>query len=686
MSGHPDELRLVAELLASAIRPPAPLPFSAWLPANIVLIDGPAAGSPWSPDGAPYLLDIADCLSDDHPTNLVTIRKSQQSGASILALAWCLYIADREPANTLYAAPGIDMLRDLNSAKLQPLVDAWQRRIRETLIVPQTSRSGSGSTTYEKVFVRGGRLWLGNANAVMDLSSKTAKKGVKDELSKWQDIPGFGDPETLFFGRFTAFRRTKDYKILEISTPEVDTGDETGEAPGHCRIDRSFKRSDQRFWNVACPECHRLFVHDIARLRIDRDHPHRSRYECLSCTHEISEAERVAAVRNAKGEGGGWIASVDGPDRHPGFHIDAFISLMMSYEAIAEDALRAERGSEKDRKDLFNLTLGLPFRYRGDAPDHKRLLERREELTRYHVPAGGLILTAAADVQMRGIWYEVLAVGADRQEWTIDAGYIEGDTSQPDAPVYEHLQRLTLDREFPDAFGRTRRLDALGIDSGFQSHVVYAVVRRHQRLHPDTGKDMVLALDGRDGWGRPAIGTPSLVDIDLDGRKVRQGAKLWPVGTWPLKGAFYTDLHKEGVRSGKMSDPPGYCHFGMWLDEAYFKQITAERLDDVVVRGQVTGRKWVKSGDNHFLDARIYNRALAEYLGLSSMTPADWSVLARRRGLPDELSTVDLFTPKQSIAPTSSDVVTVPVKQPAPAARDPEPDDYFARYARFNED
>src|ERR1700733_12827903 len=99
------------------------MPLSQWLPENLVLVDGPQAGEMWNAAGAPYLPEIADCLSDDHPASLVSIRKSQQSGASILALGWCLYIADREPANTLYAVPGIDALHDLNSGKLQPLID-----------------------------------------------------------------------------------------------------------------------------------------------------------------------------------------------------------------------------------------------------------------------------------------------------------------------------------------------------------------------------------------------------------------------------------------------------------------------------------------------------------------------------------------------------------------------------------
>ncbi|NBJ13213.1 terminase gpA endonuclease subunit [Microvirga arsenatis] len=662
MSGHPSALRLLAERLAESIRPPRPMPLSQWLAENLELVDGPLAGELWDPAGAPYLVEIADCLSEDHPCNLVTVRKSQQTGASILALGWTLYVSEREPANLLYGVPGIDALRDLNSGKLQPLIDAWQKRTNRQVIVPQTSRSGTGSTTYEKVFP-GGRIWLANANTVMDLSSKTAKKGVKDELSKWQDIPGFGDPETLFFGRFTAFRRTKSYKILEISTPEIDTGDELGEMPGHCRIDRSFKRSDQRYWNLTCPECQRLFVHSFERFKVNEKQPHKSVY-VHSCGHEISEAERVAGVK-----AGRWIPMLDDPDRHPGFHIDAFISLMMSYEAIAEDWIKAQK-SESAKKDFYNLNLGLPFKFTGNAPDHVKLMERREEgMKRGHVPPRGLILVASADVQMRGIWVMVTAYASNRERWVVEALYLDGDTSTPDGEAFQKLRQQVLERKYPDAFGRLRTIDALGIDSGYRTHVVYAWVRNTQRPHPDTGRDLILALKGDEGWGKPAIGQPVLVDIDLDGRKVKQGCKKWGVGTWPLKGSYYADLHKEGVKSGKLTDPDGYCHFGTWQDEEFFKQLTAEGLEDIIVKGRVTGRRWVPlRPDNHFFDCAVYNDALAEYLGLSTMTPEEWAALARARGLPDELLKVDLFTPTRSVATEQE-----PPGAPAPPAHDQTP-------------
>lgn len=670
MTIHPGVL--VFEGLVERWRPPTPMPLSRWLTENIVLVDGDSAGRPWSAKGAPYLVEIADCLGDDHPCNVVTVRKSQQSGASILALGWCLYIADREPANTLFAAPSLDALRTLNAGKLQPLIDAWQRKTGRTVIRPQTSRSGDGSTTYEKAFP-GGRLWLGNANAVMDLSSITVKKGVKDELSKWQDIPGYGDPENLFFGRFTAFRRRRNYKILEISTPEVDAGDPSD--PGHCRIDRSFRQSDQRFWHCRCPGCGEPFVHTFKQFQVDANRPHKSFYPCPHCGVVIDDAARAPMIRD-----GFWRPTFVGEGRHPGFHIDAFVSLMMSYEAIAEDWIKAETRGEIGRKDFSTLVLGLPYEYRGDAPDHVRLLERREEgLKRGHIPPGGLFLTAAADVQMRGIWLEVVAWAPNRESWTVEARYLDGSTESPHEGAFAELAEWLV-KEWPDAFGRKRRLDGLGVDSGYRSHVVYAWARKHQLINPN-GANVIHVLKGMDGWGRPPLGTPSLVDIDLEGAKVTKGAKVWPVGTWPLKSTFYGDLAKAGRKAGASEDPSGYCHFGEWLDENYFRQLTAESLAQRTFRGRVR-QEWRLSSagrDNHFLDCRVYNMALIEHFGLSSFTPDEIAQWKRERGAPAS-DALPLFVRKAETGSRKPDG-----DLPGHTEKGPETgDERFARLMREN--
>ncbi len=617
MNFHPGATRAVAMTLAGIIRPVPPLPFRKWMPKNIVLVDGPKKGEFWSESDAPYLGAIADALDIEHPCNLVTVRKSQQTGVSILALAWALYLADVAPDNILYGVPGIDALQDMNGKKLQPMIDAWQAATGRRVIASPISRSGAGSTTYEKRFA-GGALSLANANTVMDLSGNTSRYGIKDEVSKWANFPNGSDPEALFFGRFTAFRRLKLWKILEISTPESDSGDPFGDELGHCRVDRSFRRSDQRFWNVDCPECHKSFVQSQDGFVLDRKAPHLSRYECPHCGHHISEMERVGLVRQGR-----FVATAEGEGRHPGFHVDAFMSLMMSYEAIAEDWLSRQNAGEEGAKDFTNLVLALPYAMKGDAPDWQRLYERRETYKQGVIPADGLLFVAAADVHHTNIMVEAVAFSEDRQSWSITTEFLDGPTENINEGAWVKLDEF-FKRTFVDAFGQERKIEALAVDSGDGLRVtqVYSWCASRAGAH---------AIKGMKGRGVPAIGLPQKVSIKKDGKRQRFGsAKVWPVGTWALKGELMSNLHKLGKASGEVADPSGYCHFGQWHDEGYFKQLTAEYFERKLVKGKLH-EGWDKlRRDNHWLDVRVYAMAMAELLGISRLTKDGWALLRSR--------------------------------------------------------
>jgi phage terminase large subunit GpA-like protein len=61
-----------------------------------------------------------------------------------------------------------------------------------------------------------------------------------------------------------------------------------------------------------------------------------------------------------------------------GFHFDALSSPFVPWAKIAERYVSAA-GDPRRLKGFYNLTLGLPFEIKGDAPDHVRLIERREE-------------------------------------------------------------------------------------------------------------------------------------------------------------------------------------------------------------------------------------------------------------------------------------------------------------------
>ena len=628
-----DATALAARALAAVIRPAPPIAPSQWAKENFIVPDGPYAGQPWSLELTPYIQEPLDMLGPDSPVNEIAVRKCVQSGFSTLYIAAIGHSIACDPCKMMVIQPTDSSLSEFNRGKLQPGIDGSKALAR--LVRPQTSRSGTGSTTYSKSFP-GGMLTLAIASSSADLRSKTIKKLFRDEIDEYpDDLDGQGSPLKLSDGRLTSFLAQGDWKKADISTPTIK---------GASNIDERFEKGDQRFWRFACPGCGTEMGFEWGpNFRFARTPPHKAHYAAPCCGTIIDSHERNSLIRTGR-----WVATIDEPGRFPSYHFDALSSPFVPWDHIAKEFLDA--GDDPTKLKAFtNLWLAEAYEMKGDAPDHEQLYGRREPgLQRAQVPAGGLVLIGAADIQMRGIWWQVKAYGPRRESWVVDCGYIDGDTSSAEGSAFVALREQVIDHAWRDPWGRVRELDAFGIDSGYQTHAVYAFVRRTQRLNR-AGRDTLLALKGDEGWGKPPLSSPSLVDINMAGRKIKQGCKLWKVGTWPLKGAFYEDLRKIRTETGV---PEGFHHFSDWLDMNFFRQITAEYLTDEIVHGRSI-RKWkIRAGerDNHWLDCSIYIMALAEHLGLSRMTSDDWAHLALERGAPADPA-APLFDTKQLVAP-----------------------------------
>jgi phage terminase large subunit GpA-like protein len=285
---------------------------------------------------------------------------------------------------------------------------------------------------------------------------------------------------------------------------------------------------------------------------------------------------------------------------------------------------------------------------KGNAPDHKRLMERREAYRPNIIPAGGLLLPAGADVQSYGIFVEVVAFAEDRQSWSVTATFFEGPTDNPQQGAWLLLEEF-FESEFADAFGVLRKIEALAVDAGYRTNQVLEWCRRHPNAY---------AIKGVEGRGVPAISAPVNKSVNKRGKKKRFGAaRSWPVGTWPLKAEFYGNLYKSGLKAGEAYDPPGYCHFHQDLGEEYFQQITAEYFKQSLVKGKLH-EEWLKRRpDNHFLDCRIYAMAMAEHLGLSTMSKEAWAKLRASRE--PELITDLLSPPSHQMMAADEKPVTI---------------------------
>lgn len=631
---------IVGAALAAAIEPPPAVRPSEWAARNLVLPDGPKAGEKFNPVITPYLVEVLDFWADDCPDNKAVFRKSKQIGVSTTAIAAIGYTIDVEPCDVFLIEPTDSNLTDFNAEKLQRALDASPHL--KAKVFTQTSRSGRGSTTYAKRY-RGGSLLMGIATSTADLRGKTRKKVIKDEASEYpDDLDGQGSPHDMIAGAYESFLATGDWKQLDISTPVIK---------GSCYIDAEFEAGDQRFWHVPCPGCEADFVFRFDRklFRFNENYPYEAHYVAPCCGTVIDAHQRDTLVRMGR-----WIATAPGPGKHRSYHFDALSSPFVPWDTIAKRFLEAKDNPAK-LKTFDNLTLGLAHEIKGDAPDHVRLLERREDYEPSKIPPEGLLLVAGCDVQHSGIWFEIVAFGSDHQSWTIEHSFLEGETTEPERGAFAKLD-VIYNKAIPDAYGGMRLIDALAVDAGDggRANQVYDWTRRRNRA---------FAVKGMAGWTHPAIGTPTKVSINLRGKKITSGATLWPVGTWPLKATFYANLRKEGRKAGAEIDPPGYCHHHRDCDEHYFKQQTAEYLKNVTFRGR-SSRVWQQAGPNHLLDCRVYAMAMAEYLGLTRMTEENWHNLRKERGVPPPAMDPDLLAPDSVKIAARKPLIGNPVKSP----------------------
>lgn len=653
---HPSALVLVAGALASIFQPALAITPSAWAEKNLVVADGPRAGSRWDPKLTPQMVPILDALAAGSPWNKVVLRKSAQIGATVLGIGWMGTIIAMTPARAMIIQPTVDAAHEYSREKLTPSIEQTpelRRRVRGAI-----ARSNRGSTSRSKSFT-GGSITLTGANSGADLRSKTVKYQHRDEVDGWPlEIEDEGDPEELADARFIAFHATGDYMAFVSSTPTIK---------GHSRVDAAYEAGDQRNWYVKCPHCgfeQKLEFggkNTAHGLKFNTKPPHEAHYVCKSGGCVIAHSEKAAMVR-----AGRYIA--ENPEGlYPSFHVDSLSSLLTTWDKVAEKFCSAKDDATKLRA-FVNLWLGESWEERADAPEWKLLLARAENYPRATIPVGALLFTLAVDVQGNGLFYEVVGWGADRQSWSLDAGFLEGDTADPDGMVWQQLTTLA-ERRYPDAYGNQWPVDMIGVDAGFNTDAVKNWVRRHPKAK---------ALKGEDGWYRPALGTPAKTDVTYKGKKRKKGALIWPVGTWALKAEFYAYLRKDQPDDGHEVYPPGFVHIAQHNDDRWCRQVVAESLKEREVKGRKV-KEWVATGDNHFHDCRIYNMALMVHAA-GYWTEDQWKLLAQQRG-PRERPQADLFSKPVQLAGTPTEA---PAGETEPAPEPPKAPQRPSSAARIN--
>jgi hypothetical protein len=78
-------------------------------------------------------------------------------------------------------------------------------------------------------------------------------------------------------------------------------------------------------------------------------------------------------------------------------------------------------------------------------------------------------------------------------------------------------------------------------------------------------------------YGGVLVGSPSPVEITINGRKLKRGARVWPTCASDREERVVRLPEARGADGRPRAAAPGFCHFPQYADE-YFKQLTAEQL------------------------------------------------------------------------------------------------------------
>jgi phage terminase large subunit GpA-like protein len=352
-------------------------------------------------------------------------------------------------------------------------------------------------------------------------------------------------------------------------------------------INQGFLEGDQREYFVPCPHCGQMIMlewenvkwdqsaKDPATGEWDMDRVQRTAiYHCQHCAAAIDDQQKVALLQH-----GEW-------------------------RPTNPNAPSWCRSKKFNLKDWDNNYIGKPSADAGNEADVEGLQLRREEYAKT-IPDEAAFIIIAVDTQDDRLEGEVIAFGANMENWGIEFKIINGD------PARSHVWRELENWMFKDR-GIPRAVSGIDI-GGHHAAEVATFCRKHRRKN-------VFAVQGsRTKWA-PIAHRVSRTQT------VKPRVPILNVGTDNAKNQWLSMFDQEPGQEG-------FCHFGQeaqGYDDEWFRQLGGERLKRYFKNGELI-KEWVKTRQrNEALDIRVYILALYYFLPDAQKESL---VAARRRSL-----------------------------------------------------
>jgi terminase, large subunit len=522
----------------------------------------------------PYQVEIMRSMTDKK-VERVSFLKSARVGYTKMLNQLCGYHMHQAPANIMFVLPTLHDAEQHSITEIAPM-------LRDTKVLRDlvgASRTKNSENTITRKKFRGGTLVMVGANSATSFRRVSIKVLILDEVDGYPAMAGGGrgaegDPVSL------AIRRTEwawDRKIIMGSTPTIK---------GLSRIETAWDDSDQRLYEVPCPECGAFHPILWENIRWEDGRPETAAHACQSCGVLWGHQHKRKAITKGR-----WVVTRPEVEGHHGYRLWSGYSLSpnSTWSNLVREFLVAKTDPAL-LQTFVNTQLGETWELeQGDAVEPHSLMLRAEDFSGEPMPDGVLVLTAGVDVQQDRLELEVVGWGEGEESWSIDYRVLHGDTSRIE--VWAQLDEV-LGESWITAGGVSLRVAATCIDSGASTATVYDFVGPRQGRR-------IWAIKGSSHAARPIVGKPSKVD---KGR-----VSLIPVGTDTAKELIMARLKIE-------EHGPGYCHIPKGREEEWFYQLTSEKAVQTYHKG-VPKREWRKIRQrNEGLDCRVYALAAVRFL------------------------------------------------------------------------
>lgn len=546
----------------TALKPPPRMSLGDWMETHMRLPEGVSA-LPGRVTLWPYQRGIAEAISDPLVERVTLVKPVRVGFTTLLTGALASYVAN-EPSPILALLPTEADARDYVVSDLEPIFDATPNL--RGLISGEADESGR-STLLSRRFP-GGSLKIVAAKSPRNLRRHNVRILLIDEADA-MEVSAEGSPITLAERRTLSFANRK---IILGSTPTLlDTSN----------VLRSYAQSDQRTFEVPCPECGAFTEIQWRHIEWEPDQPKTAAFRCPHCESLIDERHKAGMV-----EAGVWTVQRPEIEGHAGFRLNALVSTLAnaSWAKLAAEFIGA-KGHPDQLQTFVNTILAEGWREAAEEIDEAELAGRRERFGLDALPPDVLVLTAGVDVQRDRL--EIVVLGHGKTDYFVLAQHVIWGSPHEDHTWAELDDFLRGQWEHPN--GGALRLDAVGIDAG-DGETMDAVLAF---CRPRFAR-RVVAIKGASG-ARPSIKASET-----------KGSRLFILGVDGLKATLASHLSRG--RTVRFSDT---------LEDRFFEELASERRIVRYKRGapvriweRITGRR------AESLDCMVYALAVRPLVGV----------------------------------------------------------------------